>query len=366
MLALTGLLVLLVVGVVVLPQLLYPPLSRTQLQEVPTAKERIELQQAQSELQNNARTPLLQGLGGLLLVGGLIATWQQVLISREGQVTERFTRAVDQLGSQAVDVRTGGIYALERIGRDSAADRATVVEVLTACVRHHAPWPPKAPPHDLAASGDSADVARLQTRAPDVHAAMTVLGRAPWRDRNVELQLNDTDLRKAYLPRANLQGAFLHQVHLEDARLRHVVLRKANLTDAYLRDAWMLEANLERAGLHGAHLERAKLQGAWLLGANLEDARLHGAHLERAVLRDADLRGARLSNADLRGADLRGADLRGADLRGVGLEGADLTGVREDAETKWPAWLDADRRGQAGVVTDGGAAPEVSPTAGAT
>jgi hypothetical protein len=310
-LVLTGLLVLLVVGVVVLPRLLYPPLSRTQLQEVPTAKERIELQQAQSELQNNARTPLLQGLGGLLLVGGLIATWQQVLISREGQVTERFTRAVDQLGSQAVDVRAGGIYALERIARDSPADRATVVEVLTACIRHHAPWPPKAPPHDLATSGDSADVAALQTRAPDVHAAMTVLGRAPWRNRNVELQLNDTDLRKAYLPRADLQRAYLYQVHLEGAWLRRVVLRRAHLGHAHLQAAWLPEADLEGANLHNA-------------------------------------------------------DLRGATLSGARLEGADLTGVREDAETRWPTWFDADRRREAGVVTEGSATPEVSPTAGAT
>jgi hypothetical protein len=310
-LTLTGLLALLLVGVVLLPQLLYPPLSRTELQDVPTAKERIELQQAQSELQNNARTPLLQGLGGLLLVAGVIATWQQVLISREGQVTERFTRAVDQLGSQAVDVRTGGIYALERIGRDSAADRATVVEVLTACVRHHAPWPPKASPDDLTASGGSAPVARLQTRAPDVHAAMTVLGRAPWRDRSIELELNDTDLRSAYLPSADLQGAFLHDVHFEDARLRRAVLRGANLRYAHLQDAWLPEADLE-------------------------------------------------------GADLHDADLRGANLFGAHLEGADLTGVREDAKTTWPTGFDIERRREAGVVTERSAVPRTPPMAGTT
>ena len=57
-LAVTGLLVL-TAYVVVLPQLLYPPLSQTELQDVRTSKERIELQQAQGALQNNARTPLL-------------------------------------------------------------------------------------------------------------------------------------------------------------------------------------------------------------------------------------------------------------------------------------------------------------------
>jgi hypothetical protein len=41
-------------------------------------------------------------------------------------------------------VRLGGIYALERIVNDSPDDRAIIIEVLTAFVRTHAPWPPKA------------------------------------------------------------------------------------------------------------------------------------------------------------------------------------------------------------------------------
>jgi hypothetical protein len=50
---------------------------------------------------------------------GAFFTWRQLQISREGQVTDRFTRAVDQLGHPEVDVRLGGIYALERIAKDS-------------------------------------------------------------------------------------------------------------------------------------------------------------------------------------------------------------------------------------------------------
>jgi hypothetical protein len=274
--------------------------------------------------QNEVRTTLLQGLGGVALLVGAYFTYRQVANSREqlahsreqlqiaqqGQVTERFTRAVDQLGSHAVDVRTGGIYALERIARDSAADRATVVEVLTVFVRHHAPWPSAERPRIVEVLTGlvrrRAPVAKLQTRAPDVHAAMTVLGRAPWRDRSIELQLNDTDLRKVYLPDADLQGAFLNRAHLEGAGLRGVVLRRADLRHAHLQDAWLSEADLEGADLH-----------------------------------DADLRGARLMGACLDGADLSGADLRG---------------VREDAKTTWPTGFDIDRRREAGVVADRGAA----------
>ena len=39
--------------------------------------------------------------------------------TRAGQLAELYTRAIDQLGSTTVDITIGGIYALERIARDS-------------------------------------------------------------------------------------------------------------------------------------------------------------------------------------------------------------------------------------------------------
>jgi len=40
-------------------------------------------------------------------------------LTEQGQVTDRYTKAIEQLGSDKLDVRIGGIYALERIARDS-------------------------------------------------------------------------------------------------------------------------------------------------------------------------------------------------------------------------------------------------------
>jgi hypothetical protein len=80
--------------------------------------------------------------GGVASIGAIL-TGLAYQLSRAGQITERFTRAIDQLGSSELDVRLGGIYALERIARDSKADHPQVMEVLTAYVREHAPWPPR-------------------------------------------------------------------------------------------------------------------------------------------------------------------------------------------------------------------------------
>src|SRR6266511_179612 len=230
--------------------------------------------------QNAVRTTLLQGLGGVVLLVGAYFTYRQVRISLEqlelarqqaqrsdervreqlqiaqqGQITERFTRAIDQLGHTQLDVRLGGIYALERIARDSSADRATIGEVLTAFVRSHAPWPPRLPGQYVGAAPID-EVPELQVRAADVQACLTVLGRGGFaraaQDQRDRLDLHAVDLRHANLVRAHLERASLWDAHLEGAYLGDAHLEEANLLDAHLEGA-----SLEGAELRGAHLEGA-------------------------------------------------------------------------------------------------------------
>ncbi|WP_433128369.1 hypothetical protein [Streptomyces sp. CA-106110] len=56
-------------------------------------------------------------------------------LAQQGHAADRYTKAIEQPGSAELAARLGGIYALERIARDSARDHSTVVEVLTAFVR---------------------------------------------------------------------------------------------------------------------------------------------------------------------------------------------------------------------------------------
>src|SRR6185312_13739727 len=68
-----------------------------------------------------ARGRLLTLAAGLFAAGALVFTALNFNLSRrtfelteQGQVTDRFTKAIEQLGSDKLDVRIGGIYALER------------------------------------------------------------------------------------------------------------------------------------------------------------------------------------------------------------------------------------------------------------
>ncbi|MGW6755349.1 hypothetical protein [Streptomyces sp. NPDC055006] len=51
-------------------------------------------------------------------------------LSKEGQITDRYTAAVANLGEDKMDVRLGGIYALQRIMQDSPRDQSTIANVL--------------------------------------------------------------------------------------------------------------------------------------------------------------------------------------------------------------------------------------------
>jgi hypothetical protein len=250
------------------------------------------------ELRNSIRQTFLQALGGAALLLGLYFTARTLRISQEtlrtnqeGQVTERFTNAIEHLGDTQLTVRLGGIYALERIARDSPKDHWQIMEVLTAYVRDNAPWPPKtaqplqggqALENKQAGKNDqpSSSPEPFPKLATDIQAILTVLGRRTRSsDREGENSLD--------LTQTGLQGADLAGAHLAGARLNDAHLAGADLMDAHLAGADLFGAHLAGADLFGAHLA-----GADLFGAHLEGADLFGAHLERATLMDAYLEGA--------------------------------------------------------------------------
>jgi uncharacterized protein YjbI with pentapeptide repeats len=246
---------------------------------------------------------------GLFAAGALIFTARNYTLSREGQVTDRYTKAIEQLGSDNIDVRTGGIYSLERVARDSARDHATVIEVLAAFAREQSrgPWPP-------VDDQSTADVPLRMTR-PDVQAAVAVIGRRDPKSDRQAVNLNSV----------NLTGADLTGAELADAKIDGADLTRANLADANLTGAQLNGADLTGANLVGANLTGAQLNGADLTGAQLNGADLTGARLTRANLTSADLTSARLADAWLPGVDFTHADLDSANLTGANLAEVTLT-----------------------------------------
>jgi len=289
-----------------------------------------------------ARGRLLTFGAGLFAAGALIFTalnfnllrrnseqsdqWQRCTheLTEQGQVTDRYIKAIEQLGSDTVDVTIGGIYALERVAHDSPRDHPIVMEVLAACIREHSRDP-------LPRSTPDADPSERDTR-PDVQAAITVIGRRNATHDRRRINLRGANLPNADLRLANLSSVDLVEASLTGATLTWVKLIDANLSGAHLEGADLALAVDDYSSVH-SDLGSANLTGAFLDRADLTGASLHRAVLIRATPRRTILTSAHLNYADLTDADFTDADLTDADLTyarldGANFEGADLTGAR--------------------------------------
>jgi hypothetical protein len=245
--------------------------------------------------------PIVAGLGGAALVWAAIqqartATrrhYEQTRADQQRRLTESFSKAVEQLASDKVEARLGGIYTLERLAIEAIAQVRppkwrrlrrnrpppanpvadlywTVMETLTAFVRERARWQ---------------EAKSIATGTPtDIAAVLAVICRRPEAGRKREQQrswcfdLSMTDLRGANLVMAHLEGVFLATADLERSLLMKAHLEGAHLYGAHLEGANLMEAHLERANLLGATLGRVSLEGAILAEAHLEGVDLSTAY----------------------------------------------------------------------------------------
>ena len=247
-----------------------------------------------ASLEDEYRRTLAQILAGCGLLVGLYwtsrrvkATEDNVSVAEEGHITERFTRAIEQLGHAEMAIRLGGIYALERLAKDSEKDHGPIMEVLTAYVREKA-----------TKEGEYVLLpVTAEKPTTDIQAILTVLGR-----------------RKTTGPNRRIGGGSVEggvpgqwQTSGKGRGPDSLDLNHTHLVGAELISADLTTANLAGANLSGATLVGANLSMATLAGANLYEAKLYEADLTMADLNAADLSGATLDAAELILAALTGA-----------------------------------------------------------
>lgn len=288
------------------------------IEQISSVEERLKLkkdilgfEKDKTTIQNGAYTTLVQALGGLTLS---ITAWvgyqnlrvgkKNLEITNDKQLTERFSKSVEHLGSDKIDTRLGGIYALEQIANDASKYHWTIAKILSNFIRG------KCTINDDVEITSNSPI--FEETDVDVQAALTVLSK---RKIGQYPQVEKIDLRRVKLSSVEIQGADLSG---------------ANLSETYLRGA-----NLRGANLSGADLSRADLRGA-----DLRDANLSRANLSRANLGVASLIGANLSGADMSYAVLFRASLNRANLsESKNLTQEQLYAATTDGDTKLPAHL---------------------------
>lgn len=379
-----ALVALVLLSIILFPRLIVKSPSPQDLRQLSVA-DRLTALDNLAQTRNDVRTTLIQALGGALILATAAAALLQVRATRQGQVTDTFTKSVEQLGSADTDVRLGGIYALHQIA--SRPDfRRPIAEIYAAYLRTHASIDAR-----NRANVDVTDLLRVPV-ASDLEAVLRLLvGRDLWADtdtarlnlaylvipnatlvnarlpgcilRGANLtagQLDGADLTQSDISSAVLSDAYLRRATCDNVDLTDSVLTRADLSETSLNDAILRNANFRDASmrevvasraiaggacfdgckLNSATLSRARLVSASVVRVAMPAAKLIATDFARANLTEADLTEATCTDADfsdaiLTSADLSGADLSGASFRGARLDRVHLRDVTVSKGTDW-------------------------------
>lgn len=225
-------------------------------------------------------------LGAPLVVWRSKIAYDQAQTAQERMITDRFSKAVDQLGSVRrvpriqtatetdersnweeeqpnIEVRLGGLYTLQRIFEDSLSDHIRVVETVCAYVRRNS-----------LRQEQGTDEVEIRNLDVDIQAATKILGERSYERCVYEMNsLGALDLSTATLQKSNLNSLKFPMVDLEKADLRYSTLRYTDF-----RQAWLGWVNFQFADFYKCCLRRAALRGADLRNTNVTEEMLMSAH----------------------------------------------------------------------------------------
>ena len=230
--------------------------------------------------------PILAGIGAALLIYAAIRQAQtasnrheaQTDADRQRRITENFGTAVEQLASEHIEVRLGGIYALERISQESPRDYWAVMETLTAFVRERTQ---RTEAERIARPREQ----RLNERAYELWEQS---GRPD--GRSYEFWTLAGALENYGIPPATDIVAVLTVIkrRRDEDRTREVRdkrtldFEKADLRSADFVEAPLGRTNFFRARLEGANFSKAHIEGASFVFSRLQNTAFFAAHLEGA------------------------------------------------------------------------------------
>ncbi|WP_371555608.1 pentapeptide repeat-containing protein [Streptomyces longwoodensis] len=320
------------------------------------------LRSGSAALVTGLRTALVQIIAAIGASVALLYTARNYRLTRRGQVTDRFTKALERLGSDEMYVRIGGVIALEQILQDAPEQALHTTQVLSAFVRRRAP---RAEPINVtlaekivrarkAAKGrsTSSEAPQPLPTVPDedVQAALTVLTQPDLRRHLVdkpapdfsnlhlagasfaEADLSFFNLSGANLSGANLWKARLIETKLENADLSNSDISRGNFTYALmngvnLRNAFCARTNFTRTLMHRADFTKGYVYATLFAKTLLEDAVFESADIDEADFTDANLRRAKFTGAKVSdsGSIFDHAILEDADLSET--EGIDVEHV---------------------------------------
>ena len=263
---------------------------------------------------------------------------EQIDLQRKQRTDDRFTTAVELLGSSETSARTGAIYSLYHLAIEDKKYRKEVSQILCSHIRSKTNEPDYKEEHKDRPSNEIQSTIDLLLKNQDGNKGLYC------QDFAKEKNFPQANFEYAYLVKADFyeaqcQGAIFNRAQCQGAKFYEAQCQGANFTfaqcqgacfyhaqcqGAYFSVAQCQGAKFSTAQCQGAGFNHAKCQGTDFRFAECQEANFNEAQCQGAIFNQAQCQGAGFYHAQCQGADFSVAQCQGADFSDAQFQGADF------------------------------------------
>ncbi|ACK66835.1 pentapeptide repeat protein [Rippkaea orientalis PCC 8801] len=180
-------------------------------------------------------------------------------LAEDRLVTERFSKAVEQLGSDKIQTRLGAIYSLEQIAKDSDIYHSIVIGVLTSFLRINS---------------------HTQLTILEIYTTLKVIQR-----QTLEKKSSDYNLDFCNAAFSNID---FFEIKFNAANFDRVTFYRCNFKGLYFDKASFYKANFTECFFEGCNFNSSNFEKADFYGCNLKKSNFDGSNFEGVVFDRVD------------------------------------------------------------------------------
>ena len=247
---------------------------------------------------------------------------EQIDLQRKQRTDDRFTTAVNLLGSSETSARTGAIYSLYHLAIEDKKYRKEVAQILCSHIRSKTNEPDYKKEHKERASNEIQTTIDLLLKDKNGNKGLYC------QDFAKEKSFPQANFKYAYLVKADFRSAQCKGADFNRAQCQGTNFSLAQCQGANFNAAQCQGAKFNKAQCQGAKFNKAQCQGAGFFNAQCQEASFYEAQCQGADFIVAHCQAADFSNAQCQGAYFRSAQCQGAYFRSAQCQGADFDEVQ--------------------------------------
>ena len=258
-------------------------------------------------------TTIISIFSGVIAIVGLILFYQrlekqeeQIDLQRKQRTDDRFTTAVELLGSSETSARTGAIYSLYHLSIEDEKYRKEVAQILCSHIRSKTNEPDYKEEHKDRPSNEIQTTIDLLLKNQDGNKGLYC------QDFAKEKSFPQANFKYAYLVKADFYEAQCQGANFSNAQCQEANFTFAQFQGAYFNHAQCQGANFGAAECQGAGFFMTQCQGANFIHAQCQAAGFNHAQCQGADFIAAQCQGAKFIHAQCQGANFEEAQCQAA------------------------------------------------------